>query len=94
MSWKSCAVPPPTDVAARQRAYVIYTSGSTGRPKGVMVEHRGFVNMVTAQIAGFGIGPEDRVLQFASSSFDASLSEVFMALLAGACLGTCATVDD
>jgi amino acid adenylation domain-containing protein/non-ribosomal peptide synthase protein (TIGR01720 family) len=71
---------------ARDIAYIIYTSGSTGQPKGVAVEHGGFVNMITDQIRGFGIGAEDRVLQFASCSFDASLSEIFMALLSGACL--------
>ncbi|MDR3516547.1 MAG: amino acid adenylation domain-containing protein [Azospirillaceae bacterium] len=76
----------PAGPGPRDLAYIIYTSGSTGRPKGVLVEHHGFVNMITQQIAGFGITASDRVLQFASCSFDASLSEIFMALLAGACL--------
>jgi amino acid adenylation domain-containing protein len=67
-------------------AYLIYTSGSTGTPKGVLVAHSSFVNMIQAQIRFFGITPADHVLQFASPSFDASLSEIFMALLAGACL--------
>lgn len=65
-------------------AYLIYTSGSTGLAKGVLIPHCGFVNMIQGQIAAFGISCEDRVLQFASPSFDASLSEIFMALLAGA----------
>ncbi|MES2731062.1 MAG: amino acid adenylation domain-containing protein [Bacteroidota bacterium] len=67
-------------------AYIIYTSGSTGQPKGVMLNHQGFVNMIVDQIHVFGISPADRVVQFASASFDASLSEMFMALLQGASL--------
>jgi amino acid adenylation domain-containing protein/non-ribosomal peptide synthase protein (TIGR01720 family) len=67
-------------------AYVIYTSGSTGTPKGVVVEHRGLAAVVRAQEAAFGLGPDDRVLQFASPGFDASVFEMAMALAPGGTL--------
>lgn len=70
----------------QQLIYVLYTSGSTGQPKGVMIEHQAQVNMSLSQIDIFGITAEDRILQFAALTFDASVSEIFMALYAGATL--------
>jgi amino acid adenylation domain-containing protein len=67
-------------------AYVIYTSGSTGKPKGVLVEHRSLANYIEAAADRFTLGPEDRVLQFASISFDASAEEIYTCLVRGATL--------
>lgn len=67
-------------------AYVIYTSGSTGQPKGVLVEHRWLPYLAHEQIQLFQVRPGDRLSHLLAPSFDASLSEILTAWLAGATL--------
>src|SRR6185369_6999616 len=67
-------------------AYVLFTSGSTGRPKGVAVSHRALANLTQALVARYGLGPDDRVLQFAAFSFDVAAEEIFPTLASGAAL--------
>ncbi len=81
---KESAVPPKVLINPKNLCYVIYTSGTTGKPKGVMVEHQGVANMVHNQIKLFELTKDDTVLQFASFSFDAFVSELFTSLLSGA----------
>jgi amino acid adenylation domain-containing protein len=75
---------PPLAARPGDVAYVIYTSGSTGKPKGVLLEHRGVVNFIDSTRELFELTPADRVLGFASATFDVSVFETFSALLTGA----------
>ena len=75
-----------TPLLPEHPAYVIYTSGSTGVPKGVMVPHAGLGNFSAATADHYRVRPGDRVLQFSSPSFDASVLELCSSLLAGASL--------
>ncbi|NWF69420.1 MAG: amino acid adenylation domain-containing protein [Chloroflexi bacterium] len=71
-------------VHSEQPAYVIYTSGSTGKPKGVLLPQRALVNHNLAIIERYGLSASDRVLHFASLSFDVAGEEIYPTLLAGA----------
>ncbi|HET6975220.1 MAG TPA: amino acid adenylation domain-containing protein [Pyrinomonadaceae bacterium] len=74
----------PSRATPDNLAYVIYTSGSTGLPKGVVVSNRALSNHCFAVAEEFELRSSDRVLQFASLSFDVAGEELFPTLLAGA----------
>jgi amino acid adenylation domain-containing protein len=84
----SSTLPPfhPSTLRGSSLAYVIYTSGSTGKPKGVLVEQASVVNLAFSQKERFNINNHDRILQFSSICFDASVEQIFIALFSGAVL--------
>ena len=67
---------------ADRAAYVIYTSGSTGRPKGVVISHRALGNRLRFAQA-VELAPGDSFVQKTTTSFDASVSEIWSPLLTG-----------
>jgi amino acid adenylation domain-containing protein len=71
-------------VTAQNLAYVIYTSGSSGKPKGVLITHRSLLNHNFAVAQQYNLKPNDRILQFASLSFDVAAEEMFPTWLSGA----------
>ncbi|MFF3751426.1 amino acid adenylation domain-containing protein [Streptomyces sp. NPDC002018] len=64
-------------------AYLLFTSGSTGRPKGVEVAHRSVVRLFTTTRDLFGFGTQDTWLNAHAITFDASVWEIYGALLHG-----------
>ncbi|RCJ21836.1 non-ribosomal peptide synthetase [Nostoc minutum NIES-26] len=77
---------PHSKVTADNLAYIIYTSGSTGRPKGVAIQHRSLVSYTNTASQAYKIEANDRILQFASISFDTSAEEIYPCLTRGATL--------
>ncbi|KAK5957388.1 NRPS [Knufia fluminis] len=68
-------------------AYVMYTSGSTGKPKGVPVSHDAVTQSVLAHDEHIPFFK--RFLQFAASTFDVSLFEIFFPWYRGSTLVCC-----
>ncbi|QUI23832.1 amino acid adenylation domain-containing protein [Vallitalea pronyensis] len=69
-------------------AYIIYTSGSTGKPKGVMIEHTSVINLIEGLYQRI-YREYDKPLNISLLSpciFDASVKQIFGALLQGHCL--------
>jgi len=78
-------------VAPNALAYVIHTSGSTGKPKGVLVEHHSVVRMVEGAGLALDYTPGSVSTLAASTNFDASVLDIFLALLHG---GTLVVLSD
>lgn len=83
---REAAENPAQQASPENLVYIVYTSGSTGSPKGVEVTHRALVNYVQTVCEELALGPADRILQFASASFDTSAEEIFSCLASGATL--------
>ena len=67
-------------------AYILYTSGSTGQPKGVMQNHRNVLHYIRAYTNNLHLSADDRLTLLSSYCFDASVMDIYGALLNGATL--------
>ncbi|KAE8149917.1 hypothetical protein BDV25DRAFT_120086 [Aspergillus avenaceus] len=83
---QSSAVPVPDASRLTDPAFVLYTSGSTGKPKGIMLTH-GNLSIHFASISdALKLTEKDVILQQSALGFDASLSQMFMAMANGGTL--------
>ncbi|PZR52369.1 hypothetical protein DNL40_11875 [Xylanimonas oleitrophica] len=77
-------VPAGEPVPSALPAYVMFTSGSTGVPRGVEVPRHALDARAGVYAGWCSLGPDDVVAQWSSVGFDASVLELWPALLAGA----------
>ncbi|SHO53824.1 non-ribosomal peptide synthetase [Anaerocolumna xylanovorans] len=66
-------------------AYILYTSGSTGKPKGVKIKHSSIINLINGlyQEVYCNLTESVNVGLTASVLFDASVQQIYAALLLG-----------
>ena len=80
--------PPADDLGVKvdpeSLAYILYTSGSTGKPKGIAFGHRNLLHTTMCLINNLHINAEDRLTQLHSTSFAASVVDIYCPLMNGA----------
>lgn len=72
------AVDPATE------GYILYTSGSTGMPKGVIQNQRNILHFIRVYTNNIHIAPGDNLSVFSTYTFDASIKDIYGAILNGA----------
>ncbi|KAF9641509.1 nonribosomal siderophore peptide synthase SidC [Lasiodiplodia theobromae] len=81
---------PPVQINPADVAYVMYTSGSTGKPKGVQIQHHACTCSIRSHAATLPLSTNpdkpSRWFQFAASTFDPSIMEIFVTWSSGATL--------
>lgn len=82
---ESQVIPVP-NINVQSPAYIIFTSGSTGKPKGVEISHLALNSFVCNALKRYEFSKTDRVLQFATLTFDTAVEEIFVTLCSGATL--------
>lgn len=82
--------PPTSAHGPEDLAALLYTSGSTGRPKGVMLSHANLWFAADSVATYLGLGVNDVALAVLPLSFDAGLSVITSAMMAG---GSAALLD-
>lgn len=65
-------------------AYILYTSGSTGKPKGVIQNHRNVLHYIRVYTNNVRISKEDNLSVLSTYTFDASVKDIYGAILNGA----------
>ncbi|KAH8586613.1 hypothetical protein B0O99DRAFT_695320 [Bisporella sp. PMI_857] len=78
--------PACTTVRPENLSFLIFTSGSTGKPKAIMLEHKSVCTSSRNHAKLFDVGPGSRCLQFSAFAFDVYISDIFTALMYGACV--------
>lgn len=74
------------EVSTTDAVYAGYTSGSTGRPKIFVLEHHSVCQAIQALCSSLPVNSKSRVFQFAGYTFDISIMDHFLTLVAGGCL--------
>ncbi len=75
------------NIDPQNEAYILYTSGSTGTPKGVIQNHRNILHFIRVYTNNIHISKDDTLSVFSTYTFDASVKDIYGAILNGAIVG-------
>ncbi|NQU41032.1 MAG: non-ribosomal peptide synthetase [Lentisphaerae bacterium] len=81
-----CDTMPPVDAGPNSLCYLLFTSGSTGRPKAVAGCHASLRHFIDWEIQEFRLDASCRISLLAAPTFDVSLRDILVPLLAGGCI--------